>query len=105
MQKVIIGIALAFTLTACGGGTTGPSYVSKLKTYTSDGSAIAIATNVPGGSTGSFNVTMLLANPSDGDKIVDALKLANDGDPKLYLVSTTRNAPFYTQRQEGTNSN
>ena len=108
-KKFIFFVPLFAILSACGGASTSgtsssfTNYSEVLKTYP-DSSGAAIATQVPSSGAGNFNVAMIALNTNEVDKIVDAIKLANDGDPKLALVTATNNPPYYTQRIEGTNA-
>ena len=108
-KKFIFFVPLFAILSACGGASTSgtsssfTNHSEVLKTFV-DGSGIAVATEVPGSALGSFNVTMLLGNTSSANQIVDALKLANTSDPKLALISSSINPPYYQQQIGGTNA-
>ena len=97
MHKAVIGTIFAFTISACGGGTTGPSsYVTTMKTYADGSGVIAISKADSRG------------NPAKGvfvsTDVVTATAVAS-GTYALTATSSSINGNYYTQLSEGAASN
>ena len=79
MKKLIIGTALALTLTACGGSKTGSfGQHTIIKTYPSDNSGVVVSENIAY-SNGTYNAAFLVSDTNNASKIADALYRANNG--------------------------
>ena len=97
MQRAVIGTIFAFTVSACGGGTTGPSsYVTTVKTY-ADGSGVLASSKADAN-----------GNPAKYIIVSKDLATATDvanGAYELIATSSSQNGNYYTVDREGAASN
>ena len=97
MQKAVIGTIFAFTVSACGGGTTGPSsYVTTMKTYADASGVIAVSKADTNG------------NPSKAVFVSTDVVTATDvasGSYALTATSSSSSGNFYTVGREGAAAN
>ena len=97
MHKAVIGTIFAFTVSACGGGTTGPtSYVTTMKTY-ADGSGVLASSKADAN-----------GNPAKYVIVSKDLATATDvanGSYELIVTASSQNGNYYTVNREGAASN
>ena len=93
MHKVVIGTVFAFSISACGGGTTGPSsYVTTMKTYADASGVLAIAKADSNGNPAKY---MLVSTD-----LATATDVAN-GTISLTATASSQNGNYYAVAREG----